>query len=157
MTLQKQSWLQLRVAPLAERIVGFSIPVNQRFIVLAYDGVLTVRLSDRTEVISHEEIPGQDLYDSELGCAEYWGERYRVLGYGYDGGIGITHSPQGDELRLNVQTQRIQVVSGVELTLDEPFENLSGDWSAATFSDCGGYVVLGCPYDFDMRVYRRLL
>lgn len=34
------------------------------------------------------------------------------------------------------------------------YQNFSGDWAAATFSPDGQFILLGCPYDFDFRVWR---
>ena len=61
----------------------------------------------------------------------------------------------GEWLELDEASNTVSVFIGAGEVWSSPFENFSGDWAAATFSPDGQFIVLGCPYDFDFRVWRR--
>jgi hypothetical protein len=81
------------------------------------------------------------------------GVAYHIIGL--HGGTPLTVAPQDDRFELNPQQQTLAVVTSSGRTLDVRYENFSGDWAAATFSPDGRFLLLGCPYDFDFRAWRR--
>lgn len=58
-------------------------------------------------------------------------------------------------LILDSRGLRLAICNNSVETWSTSFQNFSGAWAAATFSPCGDYIVLGCPDDFDFRVWRR--
>lgn len=81
------------------------------------------------------------------------GKDWQIIGL--EPGRPLLTSPQGEWLELDDQANTISVVVGGEEVWSSPFENFSGDRAAATFSPDGQFIVLGCPYDFDFRVWQR--
>lgn len=70
-------------------------------------------------------------------------------------GRPILAGRDGEQLVLNAKAATLSVVQDSVVVWSSGFENFSGDWAAATFSDDGRFIVLGCPYDFDFRVFER--
>ncbi len=56
---------------------------------------------------------------------------------------------------LDTDSETLSVEQKGEVIFSTPYKNFSGDWAAATFSADGRYIVLGCPYDFDLMVLER--
>jgi hypothetical protein len=134
-------------------MIGFSVPQDEAVLVVSYEGMHIIRLSDPTTVETDEEFAEYDCYDPDVCVADYRGKKWSMIGL-YPG-TPILQSTYGEELQLHGKGLRISVLrDGVELW-SSSFKNFSGDWAAATFSPDGKFIVLGCPYDFDFRVWRR--
>jgi hypothetical protein len=146
-------WHPIAVPAFCERLLGFSVPRDRTVLVISYEGVHMLRLGESIGVSTDHRFVEYDVYDPETGIAEYDGARWDIIGL--HKGRPIHSSPQGDQLVLSESTSSLQVVGGSSSSFTTTFENFSGDWAAATFSPDGEFVVLGCPYDFDFRVWRR--
>ena len=146
-------WSLVKTPPICERLIGFSVPVAGVSLVVSYEGVHLLHLGEPITVetdVTHREY---DLYDPDAGTVEYHGVTYRIIGL--HGGTPLSVAPQGDRIEFDPQQETLAVVTPLGRTLDVRYENFSGDWAAATFSPDGKFLLLGCPYDFDFRVWRR--
>lgn len=145
------TWYPLAVPPFCERLIAFSVPREECVLAVAYDCTCLIRLQARVEIQRDEETLAYDNYDPTKGIANYCGETYQMIGL--HGGRPIVHSPQGERLDLG---DELRLWRGDDVAFETNVENLSGDWAAATFSPDGELLVLGCPYDFDFRAWRRV-
>ena len=143
-------WRQRRVPYLCERLIGFSVPRDGHVLVISYEGVHTVWLGSEIRV---ETDDAYAEYDPDSGLARYSGRTYSIIGL--HGGRPLLERPQGEELSLDVEAERLSVLQGGEVVYATEYENFSGDWAAATFSPDGNFIVLGCPYGFDFMVLER--
>ncbi|NUP09161.1 MAG: hypothetical protein HOW73_24180 [Polyangiaceae bacterium] len=148
-------WTPVVVPPFCERLIGFSVPVDGRSLVLSYEAVHILTLGDSLRVDTDDTLAEYDIYDPEVGIATYHDTTYSILGL--HGGRALSRSPTGAVLMLDQDKQVLTVTSDdvIELTCD--YQNFSGDWAAATFSPDGAYILLGCPCDFDFRVWKRAI
>jgi len=147
-------WQRLEIPQFCERLLVFSVPIRDRVLVASYEGMHQIQLNEPVTVSTDLDYFEYDCFDPETGLAEYDGELWNMVGL-YPG-KPIRQSPQGEELRLDTNQQEISVWQENQRRWFSPFENYSGDWAAATFSPDGNHIVLGCPYDFDFRVWKRL-
>ena len=81
------------------------------------------------------------------------GKEWEIIGL-YPG-RPVLNGRDGEHLVLDAEAETVSVVKGGQEVWSSPFENFSGDWAAATFSQDGRFIVLGCPYEFDFRVWER--
>ena len=146
-------WHPIAVPGFCERLLGFSVPSDRRVLVISYGGVYVISLGESVEISTDDRFVEYDIYDPETGIAEYDGARWDIIGL--HGGRPIHSSPQGEVLKLSESTNSLQIAGRSGSMFTTKFDNFSGDWAAATFSPDGEFVVLGCPYDFDFRVWRR--
>src|SRR5262245_31884063 len=146
-------WREPKVPEICERLIGFSVPQDGEVLVISYEGTHVVRLGSTITVETDEEFAEYDIYDPDSGVARYRGRDYQIIGL--HGGAPLLESPTGERLVLDVKAEVLSIVRGSKTIYSRPYENFSGDWAAATFSPDGRYVVLGCPYDFDFRVWER--
>ncbi len=148
-----------------ERMIGFSLPVNRRIVLVCYCGIVSMDLATPaawTLDDSEEVWEGGDGYDSDSQTLRYGGTTYSVLGL--YGGEPILRSTAGDEVHLTpavlidpqvgryARTLLVRDQSG-HVTLRFTFEELSGTWGLATFSQDGNLVIAGMP--FDLFVFAR--
>lgn len=148
-----ETWRQLRVPDICERMIGFSIPKDDTLLVVSYEGMHLVRLGQPVAVETDTEYAEYDLFDHQTGVSCYLGKEWNIIGL-YPGHPILT-APDGEQLVLNPEGKTISVLKGGREVWSSAFENFSGDWVAATFSPDGRCIILGCPYDFDFRVWVR--
>jgi hypothetical protein len=148
-----EAWRQLPVPEICERMIGFSVPQDDIVLVVSYEGMHLVRIGSPVSVETDSEYAEYDLYDPDEGICHYKGRAWNIIGL-YPGRPHLT-GRDGEQLVLDVEAETVSVVQGGELVWSSGFENFSGDWAAATFSLDGRFIVLGCPYDFDFRVWER--
>ena len=148
-------WKSRVVPPICERMLGFSVPQDGVILIISFDEIYLLHLGDEITVELDDEFAGYDVFNHKTGIASYHGQSYRIIGL--HGGHPILDSPQGERLILNIRSQRLTVEKDGEVLFSENYKNFSGDWAAATFSPVGRYIVLGCPYDFDFRIYERVI
>jgi len=147
------SWSLLAVPPFCERLIGFSVPVGDRSLVISYEAVHVLRLGESVTVDTDRNFAEYDIYDPETGIAEYAGTRFTIIGL--HGGKPLLTTPYGARLELDQGKQTITVATRGAVEFAAHYENFSGDWASATFSPNGLYLLLGCPYAFDFRIWRR--
>ncbi len=146
-------WRRLPVPQFCERLIGFSVPENGEILVVSYEGVHLLRLGPQITVETDNEYAEHDIYDPVTGVASYRGKEYRIIGL--HGGSPLVEGPDGERLVLDTDSETLSVVRGGKMVYSTAYENFSGDWAAATFSQDGRYIVLGAPYDFDFIVLER--
>ena len=146
-------WRRITVPPLGERIIGFSIPREGEVLVISYEGVILLRLGDEITAETDKNAAECDIYDPNSGVAQYRGKEYHIIGL--HGGSPIIESHAGECLALDGGSETLSVVIAEETAFSTEYTNFSGDWAAATFSPDGRYIILGCPYDFDLVVLKR--
>lgn len=148
-----QLWQRIPVPNICERMIGFSIPQDDTVLVVSYEGMHLVRLDPPVTVETDEDYFEYDLYEPATGIARYYDRDWQVIGL--HPGRPLLTSPQGESLQLDEQAETVSVLVAGEVVWSSSFKNFSGDWAAATFSPDGRFIVLGCPYDFDFRVWQR--
>jgi hypothetical protein len=146
-------WSSLAIPPFCERLIGFSVPVGDMSLAISYEAVHLLRLGESVSVDTDRNFAEYDIYDPETGTAEYAGTRFTIVGL--HGGNPLLTTPYGARLELDQGRQTITVVTHGAVELAAQYENFSGDWASATFSPDGRHLLLGCPYDFDFRIWRR--
>ncbi len=146
-------WRQLAIPRICERVIGFSVPQDDTVLVISYEGMHLIRLSPQVTVETDPEYREYDLYDEVSGVCRYRGREWDIIGL--FPGRPILAGREGEELVLDADAETLSVVKGGQVVWRSRYENFSGDWAAATFSPDGRYIVLGCPYDFDFRVFER--
>jgi hypothetical protein len=147
-------WQQLIIPLFSERIIGFSIPQEDSILVVSYEGMHIIHLTEEpVKVETDEDFAEYDCYDPDTGIAEYQGRTWSIIGL-YRG-TPILKSLYDEDLRLDSKGLSVAIWRNGTEIWSSSFENFSGDWVEATFSPKGDLVVLGCPYDFDFRVWRR--
>lgn len=148
-----EAWRQLPMPGICERMIGFSVPQDDTVLVVSYERTHLVRLGHPVTVEPDPEYAEYDLYDPDAGVCRYRGKEWDIIGL-YPGRAVLT-GPDGEQLVVDAEGGTVSVVKGGQEVWSSTFENFSGDWSAATFSPDGRFIVLGCPYDFDFRVWER--
>jgi hypothetical protein len=149
-----EAWRRLPVPYICERMLGFSVPQDDTVLVISYEGTHLVRLPPTAAVETDPEFTEYDLYDPETGVCRYRGRAWDIIGL--LPGRPLLDGPRGEQLVLDAACLRISVVVDGATVWSSGFENFSGDWVAATFSPDGRFVLLGCTYDFDFRVWERV-
>lgn len=158
--LQMQLWHQLVVPDFCERMIGFSIPNERELLLVTYDGLKIMHLTKPISIRDvrephpyYEHCEPHFVYNHQTKCVEAEGKIWQMLGL--HPGEPLMTRPNGDQLQLNERDLTISVTRGGKPIWLSSYENFSGDWVAATFSPDDWYIVLGCPYDFDFRVWER--
>jgi hypothetical protein len=147
-------WRQLAVPNCCERLIGFSVPQGDTVLIVSYEGTHLMRLGAPITVETDPEYGEYDLYDPESGICCYRGQEWHIIDL-LPGRPTLT-GLKGEQLVLNGEAETVSVVREDEEIWSFNYENFSGDWVAATFSPDGRFIVLGCPYDFDFRVWERI-
>ncbi len=149
------TWQRLTVPYICERMIGFSVPQDDTVLVISYEGTHLVRLGSPVTVETDPEYTEYDLYNPHVGECPYHGQVWDIIGL--FPGHPLLDGRHGERLVLDASNLTVSVVKGGVPVWASKFDNFSGDWAAATFSPDGRYIVLGCPYDFDFRVWERTL
>jgi hypothetical protein len=148
-------WEAVEIPPLRslERMLGFSLPVDNQIAIVAYEGIYVIRLLDPSEVEFDGRYPeGGDVYDWEHQVLEYRGARFEMLGL--YGGKPLLMGESHERLVLNLGDETLAVQDSDGKTgFEFRFRDLSGDWAYATFSRDFRYILLGMPYA--LRVFRK--
>jgi hypothetical protein len=95
-----------------------------------------------------------DLYDVKAGVFRCRDRDWDVIGLWP--GRPVLNGPDGEQLALDVEGQAVSVIKDGHAVWSSAYENFSGDWAAATYSPDGRFIVLGCPYGFDFRIWERV-
>lgn len=148
-----EAWRQLPVPEICERMIGFSVPQDDTVLVVSYQGMHLVRVGTPVTVETDFEYSEYDLYDPETGVCDYQGQVWNMIGL-FPGKPQLV-GQEGEQLELDTEDQTVSVIKSAKVVWSSRLKNFSGDWAAATFSPDGKFIVLGCPYDFDFRVWQR--
>jgi hypothetical protein len=129
-----------------ERMLGFSLPVDGRVAIVAYDGIHVVDLTDPSSVEFDDSYPeGGDIYDWRHQVLEYQDNQFEILGL--YGGDPFLMNQTHDRLALDLEKEVLTLEDIEGRTVFEfRFRDLSGDWGYATFSRDFRYILLGIPY-----------
>ncbi len=138
---------------ICERMIGFSVPQQDAVLVVSYEGTHLLRLGPPATVETDAAHSEYDLYAPATGICRYRDRDWDIVGP--HPGRPLLTNPQGEWLELDDEANAVSVLVGGEEVWSYRFENFSGDWVAATFSPDGRFIILGCPYDFDFRVWQR--
>jgi hypothetical protein len=149
-----QIWRQLPVPGFCERMIGFSVPQDNGVLVVSYEGIHLIHLGPPVTVESDFEYCEYDLFDHNTCVANYQGRKWEIIGL-YEG-RPLKTVKSGEHLVLDTEAGTVSVVQAGTVVWSSAYENFSGDWAAATFSPDSQFIVLGCPYDFDFRVFQRV-
>ena len=149
-----EPWRRIPVPSLCERMIGFSVPQGETVLVLSQEGRHLVSLNSPVTVETNHSCGEYDHYNPVTGICRYMEKTWQIIGL--HPGHPILGSPQGEWLELDETAETVSVFLGTKEIWSASFENFSGDWAAATFSPDGRFIVLGCPYDFDFRVWQRV-
>lgn len=136
---------------ICERLIGFSVPKDGLLLIVSSDGTHLLELND--EIIVGAETTGHENYDTESGIARSGDNVFNIIGL--YGGTPLLSTPFGEQLVLNEKKLTLSVVQNGLTLFSTPYQNFSGDWAAATFCPDGKFIVLGSPYDFDLRIFKR--
>jgi hypothetical protein len=149
-----QDWQELPVPSFCERMIGFSVPQDKMVLVVSYEGMHLIHLAHPITVETDPDYREYDLFDHDTCVADYRGRKWEIIGL-YEG-HPLKSGRQGERLILDTNAETVSVVQNEEVMWSSGYKNFSGDWAAATFSPDGQFIVLGCPYDFDFRVFQRV-
>lgn len=149
-----EEWRRLPMPNICERMLGFSVPQDDSVLVVSYKGMHLVRLGPLAAVETDPEYAEFDLYHPATGECDYRGRTWDIIGL--LPGRPLLEGRDDERLVLDAAALTVSVVASGETVWSSGFENFSGDWAAATFSPDGRYIVLGCPCDFDFRVWERV-
>ena len=134
-------------------MVGFSIPVDGTVLIVGPVGLDRLHLgppitveTDLAPRVEHRVAAG------DWTC-RHAGRDWQLVGL--QGGQPLLTSSAGEWLELDEDNRVVSVFVGTDPVWSSGFDNSSGDWAAATFSPDGTFIVLGCPYGFDFRVWHR--
>lgn len=148
-----EEWRCIPVPGICERMLGFSVPQDGIVLVVSYEGTHLVRLGPPASVETDSEISEYDIYDPDTGVCRYMGKQWEIIGLHV--GRPVLTGRDGEHLVLDAEAESLSVVRHGVVAWSSRYSNFSGDWVAATFSSDGRFIVLGCPYDFDFRVFER--
>jgi hypothetical protein len=138
---------------IAERFIAVSIPLGSEVALVSYEGIHMLDLEDPLRVRHDRSSPeGGKHFDKHLCVLDFEGKKFRMLGL--CGGAPILRSSHGDAVNLEKAAERLVVRGPAGPALEYKYEDLSGDWAFASFSEDGRYVVLGLPYEF--VAFRRI-
>jgi hypothetical protein len=149
-----ETWQRIPVPGICERMIGFSVPQEDTVLVVSYEGTHLVHLGPPATVETDDAYIEYDLYMPEAGTCRYRDRDWEIIGL--HPGRPLLTSQQGEWLELDEKAETVSVLVDGEEVWSSPYENFSGDWAVATFSPDGRFIVLGCPYDFDFRVWKRV-
>jgi hypothetical protein len=136
-------------------MIGFSVPQDGAVLVVSYEGTHLVRLGPPASVETDSTCCEYDSYDPDTGVCHHLDRAWDIIGL--HPGRPILTGRDGEHLVLDTEAESLSVVKEGEVAWTSTFANFSGDWAAATFSPDGRFIVLGCPYDFDFRVFERAM
>jgi len=138
---------------LPERIIGFSLPVDNQIALISYEGVHLLHVDDPVSIQDDPQHPeGAGLFDPASRTLVHRQKRYAILGL--HGGRPRLTSDRGETLDLDLKNETLRILGpGRRVEFALRFDDLSGDWGMATFSEDSEVVVLGLPYD--LHVVKR--
>lgn len=147
-------WRRLATPSLSDRMLAFSVPRDDEILVISNQGMDLVRLGSPITVETLVKTAEYDLYDPDLGAANFRGLQYTIIG-GQHGGA-LLDSPEGEHLLLNSTSQTLSVIKDDKYDFTTNYENVSGGSAVVTFAPNGRYIVLGFLGGYDFVVLERV-
>ena len=129
------------------------MPHGENILIVSSEGMHLLHIGKSVTVETDDSPCDDDHHNSAAGICRYEGQDWNMLGL-YGGNPLLTNS-HGEWLELDETGETLAIFLGGEEVWSTKFENFSGDWVAATFSSDGRFIVLGCPYGCDFRVWKR--
>ncbi|HMK48112.1 MAG TPA: hypothetical protein VK436_15935 [Methanocella sp.] len=131
---------------IAERFIGISVPISSKVALISYECVHLLDLSSPFEIFNDNDVPeGGTHYDKDLEILSYKGINYSIVGL--YGGISILENQEGEKIVVDTKKECFYIRNiPNEPVFEFRYDDMSGDWFAATFSDDGKYAVLCLPY-----------
>jgi hypothetical protein len=148
-----ESWESIPLPWICERALAFSVPRDDNILIVSSEGMHLLHIGKSVTVETDDSQCERDRYNSAAGVCQYKGREWTMLGL--YGGNPLLTSSRGEWLELDVAANTLSVFLGGEQVWSTNFGSFSGDWAAATFSPDGRFIVLGCPYGFDFRIWER--
>lgn len=122
-----------------ERMMGLTLPNNGVMYVCDYDEVFKIELDQSIQITVIDENP-RNFFNAS---SHYLGiEQHQLIHKKNGNSISYNFNPLFDFVQVNFN---IKGKNG-----EIRFPTLSGDWFAASFSQCGKYLVLAEPYGFEV-------
>lgn len=133
---------------IAERFIGFSLPADDKVLIISYDGVQVLDIIKGIIIENNTDLPeGGKPFDKNLNIFRFNEKNYKIIGlFGADN--SILKNSGGDNIIIHKDQQTMTVLNRQEeITFEFNYEDTSGDWCVSTFSCEGDYILLGLPYD----------
>ena len=132
---------------IAERFIGVSVPISGKVALISYEAVHLLDLSSPFEIVNDNTIPeGGIHYDKNSKILSYNGIDYSIIGL--YGGISTLENQEGEKIIVDTKNECFYIRNiSDELVFEFKYDDMSGDWFAATFSDDGKYALLCLPYN----------
>jgi hypothetical protein len=146
-TLSPDMWNQLKLPYFFERMIAFTIPVENTVIVLSYDGLHKICLFPDIEIATDtEQAENYAIYDENKKTLIYDNRTYDALGL--YGGNPILQDFQGNSLAIRREREQLDIIDTNGICFQSiPYSDLSGDWAFASFSFDSNFIILGLPCD----------
>ncbi len=138
-------WSRLELSYIFERMGAFSIPSQNRILVLSYEGHHTISLFPQVTVaMDQEHAEDYEIYDTKHNALQYEEKLYRALGlYGEE---PILEDGNGHYLKIESEHELLRIVDATgNVVQDIEYFDLSGDWAFATFSTDGKVLAISTP------------
>lgn len=148
--------IKLDIPRISERIRGITLPYNDVIYVADYDEVFKINLNKKTTVETLSDDPYEFLDSQEhiLGV-----KNHKPILESNGNKIKYKFWPAAEYGTLKHKLMNIFGLNKDFVTVKYLIANksgsikfriLSGDWFAASFSKCGGYLVIAEPYEFEV-------
>ena len=133
--------INISILPRCERIFGLTLPIDKVMYVCSYVEVFKIQVDKSTSV----EILDDNPYKFADSLTHFLGsDGHTPIQQQNGNSISYHFSPNKDFVQVDFNIfDRIGQIK---------FQILSGDCFVASFSECGNYLILAEPYDFN--VYR---
>lgn len=140
-----KQWLPMRLPPIFERMMAFTIPSLESVIVMSYQGLHIIELQSRVSVRTlPQHAEDYRIYSPEAHTLVFNGCIYPTLGL--HGGKPILEDTEGRSLSIDAQRQYVLVHHGNEEPQKLPYDDYSGDWVHVTFSRDRNTILIGVPH-----------
>lgn len=146
-------WQSVPLPYICERLICFSIPVSDEFWILSYEGLHRVTIAPTISVSTDRSYAGDlDIWNAEDGELLVVGDGFHKA-LGLAGGHPIHELPGSERLEVDPDTKILAVADPTRQHVQElGFFDEAEDWTHATFSTDGRYVVVGTPNS--LTIYR---
>jgi hypothetical protein len=137
-----------------ERLLAVGIPHHQQTVFVAYEGVYLASWKTLPVSVLFDERfkEGHGLLSRDRHMISYEAAAYQSLGLW--GGTPLLYNAWGESIELTPEQISLTDSQG-KVVFITSFEDFSGDWQVATFSQEGEQVLLATPYQ--VWLFRRMV